>query len=59
MIWLRTGTRRVIFDDDRAIDLKQRAYSIGRTMKKPVEVTREDAEKLVPPEEPDEEASGG
>jgi hypothetical protein len=46
VIYLQQGPARIIFDDDREVDLKERAYLLGRSMNKPVRVTREDADGL-------------
>jgi hypothetical protein len=43
----RTDGTRLLFADDGKVDLKQRAYMLGRDMSKPVDVVREDAPGMV------------
>jgi len=49
VIFLVTATGRQIFDDDREVDLKQRAYQLGTAMAKDTRVTREDEVQLGKP----------
>lgn len=50
VIFVRTGDgRRVMFDDDTKVDLKDRAYRMASEIGKPVQVTREDAQEMGKP----------
>ncbi len=46
----KTDGDRVMFDDDKEVDLRERAYKLGQSMGKKVETTRMDAEALAPSE---------